>query len=153
MGVTLLRYSEHMEAVQAEYGPKAMALLERIKALFVEQGYEVNGPFDMCADDFRWSMLVTAPGMRQEKGMDLTVEIVEERSYDDAEGWGLNFGLDIVRYGGRLVGGLTPFNFTPECWVDSRDSEAVAVRWAYVGDCDAQEAVDLVLADFTARDH
>jgi hypothetical protein len=42
---------------------------------------------------------------------------------------GLTFRLDVVEYGGRIICGYTPYNYTEKCWVDANDAEAVKTRW------------------------
>jgi hypothetical protein len=137
-------YDEQMEKIAEEYGPKALALLSRIRDALIAEGFEGTEPFDMSADDYRWSMLITRPGQPQDQGVDISVEIAEQRDYDDDEGWGLNFALDIVQYGGIILGGLTPYNYSELCWVDSRDAEMVANRWAILEQAEIAEVPPLV---------
>ena len=140
-------YCSVMEKVAEAYKPLAMALLNRIKGILEAESLTVKDPYDMSADNYRWSMLVHRhPGDHaDDDGVDITVEIAEERDYDDDEGYGLNFGVDIVEYGGRNLGGIAPFNFTPEVWVDSRDENAVAARWQLIEDACYDGLPDLII--------
>lgn len=58
---------------------------------------------------------------------------------------GVNFGLDIVEYGGIILGGLAPFNYSPEVWVDSRNPDAVLARWHVFEDADISDIPDLII--------
>jgi hypothetical protein len=44
---------------------------------------------------------------------------------------GVTFRADIVCYGGRILGEIAPFNYTPECFVDADDEEEVRNRWDF----------------------
>ena len=140
-------YCSVMEKVAEAYKPLAMALLNRIKGILEAESLTVKDPYDMSDDTYRWSMLVHRhPGDHaDDDGADITVEIAEERDYDDKEGWGLNFGIDIVEYGGRILGGIAPFNHTPKVWVDSRDDNAVAARWQLIEDACYDGLPDLII--------
>ena len=55
--------------------------------------------------------------------------IVEEKVREGGSGLGVNFSCDISGWGGVIIGGFTPHNYTDECWVSRRDPEAIAERW------------------------
>lgn len=140
-------YEKVIEALAKTYGPRALALLKRIGEVCEEAGFVVEPePGDLSADDYRWALSVCRPGAHSpvpeppnhwdKDAIDISVEIAEASEYgdEDHDGYGLNFALDIVEYGGRILGGLTPYNYTDECWVDARDSEAVEARWKLLED-------------------
>lgn len=138
-------YGTHMEAIAATYGPKALALLARIRDVVIAAGYECTEPYDLSSDDHRWSMLVTRPGDPQDNGVDISVEIAEQVGYEGEDApWGINFGISIVHYGGLILGGLMPYNFTEQCWVDSRDEGAVGERWAIVDTAEPEGILPLI---------
>lgn len=124
-------YSEILEGVKYRYGIKALILLSKIRDYLTANGYAVLSPYAMCDDTYQWSMTVLRvpePEHDRDK-IDITVEIPEERDYEDPEGYGINFGMEITEHGGKFLGRFEPYNFTPECWVDARNLEAVAERW------------------------
>lgn len=144
------KYEDVMEAVAKEYGPKALALLARVRTMCLDAGLTAeHEPYDMSADDYTWALNVSrGPDMTTEDDLvDISIEIAEEREYDDREGFGLNFGLSIVEYGGKILGQLQPFNYTPDVWVDARDTAAVAARWQLVDQADLSGIPDLIDAD------
>jgi hypothetical protein len=141
-------YSTILEETAKLYTPKALALLAKIKELLIADGLIVMGePFDMSTDTYQWSLIVSrnpVVGKDNENIVDITIEISEEREYDGGEGYGISFALDIVEWGGRMLGGLAPYNYTSQCWVDSRDPLAVASRWSILGDSDVESIPDLI---------
>jgi hypothetical protein len=142
-------YADHLEKVKDLYEPKIRALLKRIREVLEDEGLTVHDPYFLDGDYYSWSMTVHRhPGDHaDDDGADITVEIAEERYYDDPEGWGINFGLDVVDYGGIILGGLTPFNYSPEVWVDSRNPDAVLARWHVLEDADISDIPDLIITD------
>ena len=139
-------YSDLLEKIAKEYGPKALAILEKISKVLVDDGITIQTPpFDMSADEYRWCLIAKRnPRGKDDAIVDITIEIAEEREYDGGEGYGINFGVDIVEWGGRMLGGLTPYNYTSQCWVDARDPEAVAARWQLIEDSDTDSISSLI---------
>ncbi len=146
-------YSTILEEVKKTYEEKALSFLRKIRDLLIADGLIVpNGPFDSSTDTCQWSLLVYrhpgdpshSDGADDENIVDITLEIPEERDYDGGEGYGINFGVDITEYEGRMLGGLSPYNFTPQVWVDSRDPEAVAARWRIIEDSDIESIPSLI---------
>jgi hypothetical protein len=142
-------YSAVIEAVKDAYQERALALLRRVADACRDEGLIADEPFDMSADSFEWCLYVwRTPLKRNDKDLvDVMLEIPEEREYDGGGGFGLNFGLSITEYGGRLLGQLQPYNYTPDVWVDARDANAVAARWQIIENADLSEIPDLITAD------
>lgn len=140
-------YDAVMESVAKEYGPKALDLLKSIATVCNERGLAADEPYDLSDDDYRWSMRVwrTPERSRDEDCIDISVEIAEEREFDGGDGYGLNFGLDVVEWGGRILGGLAPFNYTPLVWVDARYPDEVAERWSLIESANHATIPDLIL--------
>lgn len=142
-------YDEVIEAVAVKYDERAMALLKRISAMLELHGMAVDEPFQMWDDNFRWATMVwreVGDVRDPESGVDITVEIAESQAYGDDPEYGINFGLDIVEYGGRILGGLVPYNYTDQCWVDARDEDSVEARWLLLEQADIGEIPALVMS-------
>lgn len=138
-----------IDLVWLRYGSKMRDLLKQIAEACEESGVYCGEPFDMSGDDYQWSMMAwrtrsDRAAKLHERGIDITVQIAESREYDGEKPTGINFGLDIVEWGGRMLGGLTPFNYTEDCWVDARDREAVSDRWKILSDADVSEIPHLI---------
>jgi len=126
------------------YNPKIKALLEQVRTEALERGYECLGPYDMSDDCIRWNVLVRPKGADSEDGVDISITIPESEHYDGSEE-GVNFSSDIVHYEGIILGGLCPYNYTDQCWVDKTDEDAVASRWdTFTRLFDASAALDVV---------
>lgn len=141
-------YAGIIESVRDSYHERIMTFLGRCISALEEAGFPCDEPGTMHDDVYRWTFSTwrdAADKGEHDKGIDVTIEIAEAREYgDDDRPFGINFGLDIVEWGGRILGGLTPFNFTGECWVDARDEEAVAERWSCFEQADVGELPHLV---------
>src|SRR5690349_16462472 len=108
---------EWADKIHDEYGPRALALLERMRAVCIEAGLHCpDEPFDFSSDDIRWCLKVfrTPDENDYDNLVDVTIELAEAHEYGDEPVDGANWGLDIVEWGGRILGGLTPFNYTPQ---------------------------------------
>jgi len=140
--------TEDIAEVRAnEYGPRILTLLKEVREICTEAGLHCpDEPFDMSADDFRWCLKVfrTEDENDYDNLVDVSVEIAEAREYGDDPEDGINFGLSIVEWGGRILGGLTPYNYTPECWVSAHDSAAVEDRFRILEDSYLGEIPDLI---------
>lgn len=143
-----LEYNDAVERLAKDFGDRALKLLREIAELLTSEGFTlVHEPSEMFGDDYRWSMVVRrpdAPEASEDDLVDLTVELAEADEYegDDARG-GINWGLDIVEYGGRILGGLTPFNYTDKCWVPMGHSGAVEERFAILEAADISDIPSL----------
>jgi hypothetical protein len=139
-------YQAHTERHGDTYQPKMREILESIRKEAVARGYLCDEPFDMTDECYRWSVLVRPGGTPKDAdvGVDVAIQIAESHAYGDGEA-GLNFMLDMVEYGGLIVGGLAPYNYTSDCWVPVDDDEAVAYRWRIFSDAfDASTVLDRI---------
>ena len=128
------------------YNPKIQKLLEAVRAEALERGFICDEPFEMTDDCVRWSLLVQPAGTASdaEEGVDVTITIPESEHYDGSEN-GLNFSLDVVHYGGEILGGMTPFNYSDRVWVQRDDADAVEERWnLFQGAFDASPVIDSI---------
>jgi hypothetical protein len=142
------------EQIKDKYEPRIAKVLGGIVAALREDEptLHVGEPYDMHGDDYRWSFNVhTAADAElaatigdEPMGADVSFVICESEQYD-GEKFGVNFAVEIVGVGGEIIGGLTPYNYTGECWVSRCDAEAIEERFAIVERCDPSEAAHLVI--------
>ena len=141
-------YNAVLENVKDTYDKPIMSFLNRCVKVIREAGMYADDPFEMHDDTCRWVFRAWANEEAHQKGdnlcADITVEIAEEREYEGGEGFGMSFGMNIVEYGGLILGQFQPFNYTPEVWVDARDPEAVAARWQFFEDVDVKGILPLL---------
>jgi len=137
-----------MTDIQTTYVPKITKLLEEVRAEALSRGMECEGVNDMSDDGVRLAVLVRSEGGSDEDGVDVSITVPESEDYDGVED-GCNFSLDIVSYGGVVMGGFTPYNFTDACWVRRGDPVAVEERWqVFAHHFDASAVVDRIQERF-----
>lgn len=135
-----MNYSDTLEALNETYKPKGMKILNAIANEARSRGLVCDDPFDMSSDDYRWSLLIREKGSPPDSGVDVTITIAESNEHD-GEGDGVNFVLDMTGYGGRIVGGVAPYNFTSAVWVEAANQKAVATRWETFTGCFTPETI------------
>jgi hypothetical protein len=139
-------YNDVIERVKNDYEERIVAFLNRCRDYVIGLGIPCTDVHDMSDDYFRFTFSTThANGLVSDGDVDFTLEIAEAASYGDEPTYGVNFGLDIVEYGGRVLGGLQPFNFTDACWVDATDADALRARWQYFEDASVDGIRDLIV--------
>jgi hypothetical protein len=134
------------EQIKDYYNERIMGIMARIASVLQEDGHVVEGPHFMDGDDYWWTLLVHTdgdPDVVDEKDIDIACKICESEEYDGEEG-GINFALDIVEVGGRILGGLCPYNYSPQCWVDRNDVEAVEERFRILEQADETDIPALI---------
>jgi len=115
--------------------------LTKLARVFTDAGYTVSGPHDLSCDDYEWYIAIEGNGLPEQ--VDASIEINESMQYEGSTD-GLNVSLDIVAWGGRILGGLSPFNYTPQVWVPLTDLHGIVARMAMIEDADMTSAVALV---------
>ena len=134
------------ETVRKRYGKrikaKAFALADELR----KQGFKVEDPFEMDCDSYSWQMLVTHDEWfpEVEQGVDVSIEIVDSHDYEGFDG-GYTFCLDIVEYGGRILGGCAPYNYTEKCWVKTLPE--IWERWEELRNAIDADAVAAVITE------
>lgn len=119
-----------IDNVKTEYEARILAFLRQCAKACRDAGLVVTEPADMSDDDYRWAFTAYRSTDRDlDSAVDVTLQIAEAREYGDEPESGINFGLDIVEFGGRILGGFAPHNYTEQCWIDAGDAEAVESRW------------------------
>lgn len=144
-----MEYNDVIEKIKNTYGEPIIGLLNEIKADLEKNGIACEQPFEMFDDEYRWVLDCYYPYAAQdnEHMIDITLEIAEQRMYEGGEDYGINFGINVVEYGGRILGQFNPFNFTGQVWVDARDSEAVLERWNFFKSFNVDAISSLILGD------
>jgi hypothetical protein len=145
----MMTYAEQVESVKDRYAARILKVLEGIRAELQAEGYTVDEPFDMHCDDYRWTMMVyvnSKPGDDEPTNddVDITFQIAESEQFEGTEE-GINFSIDVVEYGGRMLGGLTPYNYTGDVWVSLNDDAAIERRFSIFEQADPAEILSLLV--------
>lgn len=135
-----------IDPLQERFEQRILDYMEKIRATCNEvDDWLCDEPQNLNGDDFRWTMTVWTTKQKDENhGYNIDIHIPEARQYGDDPPTGVNFAVDIVRIDGLIVGGLTPYNYTPQCWVDACDTEAVEERFTIIENADVNEIVALI---------
>lgn len=134
---------DRAEQIKLRYELRIMEILRGYAQTFREAGYEATEPFDMSADDYRWTFSVNGNDLPE--SIDVTFEIAESAEHESSEPpYGVNFAIDLVAYGGLIVGGLMPYNYTDECWCPLEDDDAIEQRFSILENSSPLEAVACV---------
>jgi hypothetical protein len=99
-----------------------------------EEDFVVTEPFLMedGEDGYSWCLVVKGENSSEDEtptdgDIDITVGFVVgcEEDFENQ----INFKMDVVEYGGRIIGTFIPYNYTDKCWVNADDEDAVKERW------------------------
>jgi hypothetical protein len=122
--------AEVNQCIWDEYTPRIKAKLQEIAEMLEVDGYTIRFLDDLSADNFQYALSVQRPDTDDDDNVvDITIQLAEAYEYGDEPMSGINWGLDLVEWGGRILGGLAPFNFTRLCWVDGNDKQAGRSGW------------------------
>jgi hypothetical protein len=141
-------WNDRVEEIKDRYAARIVKVLESIRAELQAAGYHVDEPFDMSCDSFSWSLLVRIGSKPEDAAtdgdVDINLKIAESTEYDgDGSEEGINFSLDVVEYGGRIMGGLTPYNYTRDVWVSLDDADAIEARFSIFEETDPATILNL----------
>jgi hypothetical protein len=138
------------EQVKDKYTGRIMAVMNRIRTELQAAGFTVDEPWSSDCDDYRWEMVVhmadTPAGAEtkvHDDDLDIAFKICESQEYDGTDA-GVNFAVDIVQFGGRMLGGLCPFNYSEDVWVPLDNEDAIEQRFRIMEQADTSEIPSLV---------
>lgn len=121
--------------LKRKYEKRIIGLLN-IVAKDLEKDFDVGEPFDLFAgEEFHWALNIYRKGSPEDADplADVSVRILEAKYCDDPDDkFGVNFSVDVVEYGGAVIGGCTPYNYSNDVWVDRRNSDAVEERFSFL---------------------
>ena len=122
------------ERIHEIYEPKIRQILTDIIEEAKRRGHAASGPNDLTDEEYRWFTLICKTDGEPDGGVDVTIIIAESGVHDGVPG-GINFMLDVVSYGGLVLGGVAPYNYTDAVWVPEKDEALVAERWNIFTSC------------------
>ena len=136
------------EKLEAEYKPRLIVLAEQVRRDMMAEGWKCSEVDEFTDEDLAVMFVYWPEGSSEdnpEHAIDLTFRLLDAAAWDGTEN-GTSFAVDICEYGGSVVGGLHPFNYSDQVWVDPTDAEAVAARWELFenGASDSQELMAVI---------
>lgn len=126
-----------IDTIKAEYEPRILATLERWRMGIIAYGWSCSFIDDMSDDCYRWDFAVYPNGETKDpkpgECIDVSFTIAESGPYagdrdDNGNNDGINVLVDIVDYGGRIVGQMCPYNYSARVWTDDPDEWADRFR-------------------------
>lgn len=143
---TMSPIDELLESVRDRYNDRILAFLSNVRASARALGYTfAHGPYEMSDDMYRWEIVGRRPGGRGDDSLvDFSFTIVEARQMGDEPDDGVNFSFDVVEYGGRILGGISPYNFTSRVWVKASDAQALEERFRLLETSDMSGLADIL---------
>ena len=141
--MTKSTYARAVEDIKAAYEPRILVLLTKIREALVADGLEVSEPYELTDDEYQWDLAVN--GL-----LSISVTILESLAREGTVD-GVSFMVDIVGVGGEMIGGLAPFNYSPELWVKVTDENAVERRFELIEAADVTDIVPLVQGFLRAK--
>ena len=121
--------------INRKYRPRILAILNKVAELLRSHKFQVVGPTDMADDTYAYSLFVKS------RKIDIRFTICESEHWDGEKG-GVSFQLDITEFGGRVLGGFCPLNYTDKVWVSRKDKDAVEERFKLMERMDITEIVN-----------
>lgn len=134
------RRQKIIETVYDEYQERIAVLLSQLRAALQDAGYLVGAPVEEADEEYRWYMAVDGDNLEAM----IQFTILEEAVHEGGHPPGINFSMEIIGEGARVLGQWTPYNYTDRCWVDARDRDAVEQRWEYFSTIDLSGAVEII---------
>lgn len=119
--------------VHDAYKDRIQAYLNSLRDELKRLGWDVTEVYDRTDESYAYCFGAAGDGAKigDESAIDITFEIPEAIHYGDDPG-GLSFGVQAVEFGGIIIGGIQPYNFTDLCWVDGTDEGAVEDRFRLI---------------------
>lgn len=102
------------ETVRNRYSKRMMQTMTELYNELVESSPDCkpSEPWAMDADDY-WVVITCEPEGKE--AFDITLRLDDSNEYEGEPG-GYTFSFSLVAYGGRILGGLSPYNYTPKVW-------------------------------------
>lgn len=129
-----MEYDDKIERLRDRIDARVKRLLREIGDGFAREGWQPRGVWRMWDDEYRWTLQVyepgAVPGEDEEDSIDVTFKIAEQAQYEGPEdATGVTFRLDLDWYGGAIIGGMCPGNYSDDCWIDVDDTHALQKRF------------------------
>ena len=129
-----------LDTIKTKFEPRIVAWMNALRDALTKIGATCGKVEETTGDCYKWSLGVSFVGNNDETPRKMAVgvdigfdfEITEAIEHDGDED-GINFMFRGVYWGGRVFGlSIEPGNYTPACWVDMNDAEAVEQRFRLV---------------------
>lgn len=138
--------------IKRRYRGRIKRILRRNLEAFVAAGFDCgqNGPEDpifetTCDYSETWTFtIVTNAERTMNPGeIECSFEMLESELIDGEKG-GVTWKIDFDGYGGEMIAGFHPFNYSNQLWVPRNNPTLIEERFALYERLDPQQAVESV---------
>jgi hypothetical protein len=130
--------------LRKRYAKRIARLMKDIAGQCRAAGLFPGRAYPMTNDSYQWWLTVKRQKNDQiDVAVDIIFTICESEEYDVVEN-GVNFSIDIVECGGRILGGFTPYNYTDKCWIDLSDLPEIDERFNSMLEADITSIPNLI---------
>lgn len=144
-----------MSKLVRKYKPFIMRKFAEVRQEMEENGYVGADVFDRTDEEYSWGMdfrPADADPDDEENGFAVEITIIESKVRDGEDDFGVGFSMNVGGFGGEIIGGCTPYNYTPDVWVSRKDPEKVWERWQlFDHGADACEVLAVVQQHYAAK--
>ena len=131
-----------IDGIKAKYEKRIGVILNALRQSLIEAGIPCCEVFDMHDESYAWCFVAEPAG---KEAVDIRLEIAESEHYGDGD-TGVSFSVNICSEGGRPLGGLTPYNYTEQCWVPKNDPHEVEERFCIIEQAEIDDIVTCVMS-------
>lgn len=138
---------EQITKLERKYAHRIKKILWSMKRSLKDAGFKTSSLSEIPGEyASMWQFVTYVKGTwREMDDDDVDINMGPAISEEcDGEKNGVNFVCHIGTVGGRILGGLTPFNYTKDVWVPRNDEEAVERRFELLASADPSSLVDIV---------
>jgi hypothetical protein len=135
----MTNYNERLKEIKNTYESRILKILNNMKSELEKSGFTTDEPGDISVEQYQYEMMVQT----SKEPVSITFQIDESIEYDGTED-GLNFSIMVVGDGGLILGQVSPYNYTPEVWVNIDDKEGIEKRFKILERVDPHSIVDLL---------
>ncbi len=143
--------ADQIEAIKDQYEPLILRVLNSWRQAIEREGYATCEPGDMHDECYSWSFgiwdQVAGDPEKATDGdplADCSITIAESKVYDGSDE-GINVIMDLVEFGGRILGGFSPYNYSDRVW--TADADEIDQRFKALEAIDPADIVSSLTRD------
>lgn len=138
---------ERITKLEQRYTHRIKKILWALKRVLKEAGFKTSSLSEIPGEyASMWQFVTYVKGTwrrMDDDDVDISMGMAISEECDGEKG-GLNFVCHISTVGGRILGGLVPFNYTSDVWVPRTDEVAIISRLCMFEDADPSDVVSII---------
>ena len=141
--------AKDIDRVKRKYEPLILQTMKSWADRARAAGWIADDPFEMTDDCYSWhtGWSYSADDKDGNPEFDISVTIAESGPYSGdrtpkGNSIGITIIMDVIAYGGQIVGGFSPYNYTPRVWTS--DPEEIESRMQALAAITGEEILDSI---------